>query len=153
MTLIKDPSVCHCVLHESRLAVSDSLRPHGLHSPWNSTGKKTGVGGHSLLQGIFPTQGSTHVSCIAGRFFTSWATRGACRYWQCLTAKALYHFSGSVIPFNCLPLIFKEHLYHFISFFELLSWVEYLLHKRTCVNLNYLHTQLFQQFKNVFFCH
>ena len=27
-------------------------------SPWDSPGKNTGVGGHSLLQGIFPTQGS-----------------------------------------------------------------------------------------------
>ena len=26
--------------------------------PWNSPGKNTGVGGHSLLQGIFLTQGS-----------------------------------------------------------------------------------------------
>ena len=26
--------------------------------PWNSLGKTTGVGGHSLLQGIFPIQGS-----------------------------------------------------------------------------------------------
>ena len=26
--------------------------------PWNSLGKNTGVGCHSLLQGIFPTQGS-----------------------------------------------------------------------------------------------
>ena len=26
--------------------------------PWNSLGKKTGVGSHSLLQEIFPTQGS-----------------------------------------------------------------------------------------------
>ena len=25
--------------------------------PWNPPGKNTGVGGHSLLQGIFPTQG------------------------------------------------------------------------------------------------
>ena len=32
--------------------------PHGLHSPWNSPGQNTGVGIHSLLQGIFPTQGS-----------------------------------------------------------------------------------------------
>ena len=39
--------------------VSDSLQPHGLYySPWNSPGRKTGVGSHSLLQGIFPTQGS-----------------------------------------------------------------------------------------------
>ena len=38
--------------------VSDSLWPHGLYSPWNSPGQNTGVGSHSLLQGIFPTQGS-----------------------------------------------------------------------------------------------
>ena len=30
---------------------------HGLYSPWNSPGQKTGVGSRSLLQGIFPTQG------------------------------------------------------------------------------------------------
>ena len=32
---------------------------------------------HSLLQGIFLTQGSNLVSCIAGRFFTVWATTEA----------------------------------------------------------------------------
>ena len=39
--------------------MSDSLRPHGLHSPWNSLGQNTGVGSLSLLQGIFPIQGSS----------------------------------------------------------------------------------------------
>ena len=38
--------------------MSDSLWPHGLFSPWNFPGQNTGVGNHSLLQGIFPTQGS-----------------------------------------------------------------------------------------------
>ena len=33
------------------------------------------MGNHSLLQRIFHTQGSTRVSCIAGRFFTVWVTR------------------------------------------------------------------------------
>ena len=42
----------------SRSVVSDSLRPHGLYSPWNSPGQKNGVGSLSLLQGIFSTQGS-----------------------------------------------------------------------------------------------
>ena len=37
--------------------MSNSLRPHGLYSPWNSPGKNTGVGSLSLLQGIVPTQG------------------------------------------------------------------------------------------------
>ena len=31
---------------------------HGLYSPWDSPGQNTGVGSLSLLQGIFPTQGS-----------------------------------------------------------------------------------------------
>ena len=39
---------------------------------WNFPGKNTGVYSHSLLQGVFPTQG-TQVSCIAGRLFTFWA--------------------------------------------------------------------------------
>ena len=43
---------------ESHSVVSDSLWPHGLYSPWNSPGQNTGVGSPSLLQGIFPTQGS-----------------------------------------------------------------------------------------------
>ena len=44
---------------ESLSVVSDSLWPHGLYSPWNSSGQNTGVGRLSLLQGIFPTQGKT----------------------------------------------------------------------------------------------
>ena len=32
------------------------LQPHEQYSPWNSPGQNTGVGSHSLLQGIFPTQ-------------------------------------------------------------------------------------------------
>ena len=43
---------------KSRSVVSNSLRPYGLYSPWNSPGQKTGVSSRSLLQGIFPTQGS-----------------------------------------------------------------------------------------------
>ena len=47
-----------CSYSESRSVVSDSLWPHGLSSPWNSPGQNTGLGSLSLLQGIFPTQGS-----------------------------------------------------------------------------------------------
>ena len=36
-----------------------TLKPHGLYSPWNSPGQNTGVGRLSLLQGIFPTRGSS----------------------------------------------------------------------------------------------
>ena len=38
------------------LSLSDSLRPHGLYSPWTSPGQNTGVGSLSLLLGIFPAQ-------------------------------------------------------------------------------------------------
>ena len=37
--------------------VSDSLRPHGLYSPWNSPGQNTGMGSRSLLQGNLPNPG------------------------------------------------------------------------------------------------
>ena len=49
---LKSESVTHSV-------VSDSLRPRGprLLCPCNSPGKNTAVDSHSLLQGIFPTQG------------------------------------------------------------------------------------------------
>ena len=43
---------------ERRSVVSNSLRPCGLYSPWNSLGQNTGVGSLSLCQGIFLTQGS-----------------------------------------------------------------------------------------------
>ena len=35
-----------------------TLWPHGLYGPWNSPGHNTGVDSLSLLQGIFPIQGS-----------------------------------------------------------------------------------------------
>ena len=49
--------------------MSDSLRPHGLYSPWNSPGQNTGVGSQP--------RDRTVVSCIAGRLFTNWAIRKA----------------------------------------------------------------------------
>ena len=45
--------------------------------PWNSPGKNTWVGSHSLLQGISWLRDQTLVCCIAGRFFTIWAPREA----------------------------------------------------------------------------
>ena len=51
-------SSCQLGESESCSVVSDSLWPHGLYSPWNSPGQNTGVGSLSLLQRIFPNQGS-----------------------------------------------------------------------------------------------
>ena len=47
--------------------------------PWDSPSKNSGEGYHFLLQEIFPTQGSNPCLlclCIAGGFFTHWATLG-----------------------------------------------------------------------------
>ena len=67
---------------ESHSVMSDSLQPYGPYNPWKSPGQNTGVGSLSLLQGILPTQGSNPGPPIAGRFFTSWATREAQEYWS-----------------------------------------------------------------------
>ena len=57
------------------LSLSDSSQPQGLGParllyPWDSPGKETGVGCHSLLQGIFPTQGSNQGLRTEGSRFT-----------------------------------------------------------------------------------
>ena len=54
-----------------------TLRPHGLFSPWNSPGQNTGVSSLSLLQGIFPIQGSNPGLLNCRWIFTIWATREA----------------------------------------------------------------------------
>ena len=56
-----------CVKFESHSVVSDSLRPHGLYSPWNYPGQNTRVGSLSLPQGIFLTQGSNPGLSHCGR--------------------------------------------------------------------------------------
>ena len=48
---------------ESCSVLSDSLRPNVWYCPRNSPGLNTGVGSLSLLQGIFPTQGSGLPHC------------------------------------------------------------------------------------------
>ena len=48
-------------------------------SPWDFPGMNSGVGCHTLLQGIFPIQRSNPGLCIVDRCFTVWATREAKR--------------------------------------------------------------------------
>ena len=45
------------LVSESCSVMCNSLQLHGLYSPRNSPGQNTGVGSHSLLQGVFPAQG------------------------------------------------------------------------------------------------
>ena len=141
--------------------MSDSLRPHGLYSPWNSPGQNTGVGSLSLLQGIFPTQGSnsglphcrlilyqlshkgslrtlewvaypfssgssqprnwTGVSCIAGRFLTSWATKIR----QMTTSSHLCPCPGPS-PCVCAYVCMCEHLCASVHAFLCMSLCPFL---------------------------
>ena len=51
-------------------------------SPWDRPGKSTGVGCHVLLQGIFPTQTSSNISCVGWWVLPHWATWEAPRKTQ-----------------------------------------------------------------------
>ena len=75
---------------ESRSVVSNSFQPRGLQSPWNSPGQNTGVGSCSLLQGIFPTQGSNPGLLCYRRILYQLNHQGSPRKLEWLT----YPFSG-----------------------------------------------------------
>ena len=62
---------------ESHSVMTDSLRPHGLYSPWNSPGQNTGVSSLSLSWGSSQARDWTQFSRIAGRSFTIQASREA----------------------------------------------------------------------------
>ena len=74
--------ICFVLACKVASVVSNSVRPYGMQltrppCPWDSPGKNTGEGCHSLLQGIFPTQGSNLCltsPTLAGGFFTTSAT-------------------------------------------------------------------------------
>ena len=66
---------CCCSVHQSCLIVCNPMdcSPPGSSVHEISPGKNTGVSGHYLLQGIFPTQRLNPcllVSCVGGRCFT-----------------------------------------------------------------------------------
>ena len=56
--IMRSPIMFPTIWSESEgcLAMSNSLWPPALYSPWNSPGQNTGVGSLFLLQQIFPTQ-------------------------------------------------------------------------------------------------
>ena len=51
-------TVCFWFLKVKSLSLVQLFATHELHSSWSYLGQNTGVGSLSLLQGIFPTQGS-----------------------------------------------------------------------------------------------
>ena len=77
------PSLTNSVIDkqscESCSAVSYSLWPPGLYSPWNSPGHNAGVSNLSLLQGIFPTQGSNPGLLHCGQILYQLSHKGSPR--------------------------------------------------------------------------
>ena len=66
-----------CLVTESCPTLHNHMdcNPPGPSVHGDSPGENTGVGCHALLPGTFPARDWTQVSCIAGGFFTVWATR------------------------------------------------------------------------------
>jgi len=83
------------------------LWSHGLYSPWNSPGRNTEVGSLSLLQGIFPAQGSN-----PGLPHCSWI---------------LYQLSHKGSPFQCYVVVIcwssKRKLIHALIIIFLSDWL------------------------------
>ena len=73
------------------------LSPARLLCPWDFPGKNTGVGCHSLLQGIFPTQGSNSGLLHCGWILYQLSYQGSPRTLECVA----YPFSrGTSWPRN-----------------------------------------------------
>ena len=71
-------------MSESRSVVSDSLWPHGLYSPRNSPVQNTGVTSLSLLQGIFPAQGSNSDLLHCRQILYQLSHKGSPRILECV---------------------------------------------------------------------
>ena len=78
-----------------RSVVFDSLRPHGLYSPWDSPGQNTGIGNHSLLQGSFPTQVSNPGLLHCRQILNQLSHKGSPRILEWV---AIPFFNGSSWP-------------------------------------------------------
>ena len=116
---------------ERHSVVSDSSEPHGLYNPWNSPGQNTGVGSLSLLQGIFPTQGSNPGLLHYRRILYQLSHKGSPRILEWVA----YPFSsGSSQPKNqtrvsCIAGIFFTNW----AIREAQRWVELFYNDSICL--------------------
>ena len=96
-----------------------SLRPHGLHSPWNFPGPSTGVGSLCLLQGIFPTQGYNpgllpcrqilyQLSHQVSQFWPFLKKIGIFLVWT--TFKVFYWIYYNIVSFLCFGFLAVRHV-------------------------------------------
>ena len=68
--------------------------PMDLYNPWNSPGQNTGVGSHSVLQGILPTQGSNTALLHCRPILYQLSHQGNPRILECVA----YPFSSGSSP-------------------------------------------------------
>ena len=111
---------------ESSSAMSDSLWPHGLYTPWNSLGQNTGMGSLSLLQGIFPTQGSNPGVPYCRRVLYQLSHKGSPRilewvaYPFCSTAFQKHQSFGTQLSLHCNSHIriwlLENHIFDYMDF-------------------------------------
>ena len=88
-----------CLVAQSCLTLCDPMDCSlpGSSGHGASPGKNAGVACHSLLQGIFPTQGSNPIPLIEGGFFNSLSQKGSPRILEWVA----YPFSrGTSLPRN-----------------------------------------------------
>ena len=90
------------------------LRPHVLYNTWNSPGQNTGVGSHSLLQGTFPTQGSSPGLLHCRQIVYHLSHQGSPCTWL-LEDKIWAHRLILPPTFCILPSHFKLQLTHFYN--------------------------------------
>jgi len=120
----------HQTVFQSSCTILDSLSCVQLfvtpwtNSPWNSPGQNTGVGSCSLLQRSSQPRDRTQVSHIAGRFFTSWATR-----------EAFYIPTSNVYELQFLCILTYTSYYLTLSIAILVSEKWYLIVVLICISL------------------
>ena len=85
--------------------MSDSLRPHGLYSPWNFPGQNTGVGNPSLLQVIFLTQGLNPGLLHCGQILYNLTSQGR------LTQKSNLQFKPELFWISLVVQWLRVHLH------------------------------------------
>ena len=110
ITLLESPKLFPIVSFTQHLesqsgsVMSDSLWPHGLQPvrlfcPWNFPDKNTGVGNYSLLQGIFPTQGSNPGLQHCGQILYLLSHEGSPQYLTLYKIPLLWNLWKSVTCF------------------------------------------------------
>ena len=115
---------CGCAWYSVTKSCPTFLRPHGLQParllcPWDFPGKNIEDDCHFLLQGIFSISDRTHVSCLAGRFFTTEPPgkpnsvfQFSSVAWSCLTLFDPMDYSTPDFPvLHQLPELTQTHVH------------------------------------------